>query len=209
LEPVLAPVLEVAPVPTRLPAPTQLQAIVITSSNALAALPEAYHAVDLLAVGDATAARARAAGFATVYSAGKDADALALLVAGRCNPGGAPLLLASGEGQGNELAVRLQSVGFTVLHHTVYAARQLADLPDAAHDCLASNTVRAVLFFSPATASAFIDLLRQKLRPDVVADVDALAISHAVATALALLPWRRVRVASHPNQEELLALLDE
>jgi hypothetical protein len=40
-----------------------------------------------------------------------------------------------------------------------------------------------------------------------VAAVDALAISRRTETALAPLPWRRIRVASRPNQDELLALL--
>src|SRR5436305_9304945 len=71
--PLLAPVLKVAPIATQLPPPTGLQAVLVTSANALPGLPAAYHRLPLMAVGDATAARAREAGFAQVHSAAGDA----------------------------------------------------------------------------------------------------------------------------------------
>jgi hypothetical protein len=40
-----------------------------------------------------------------------------------------------------------------------------------------------------------------------VRGIEALSISHTTEAALKPLPWLRVRVASHPNQEELLKLL--
>jgi uroporphyrinogen-III synthase len=208
LQPVLAPVLEIAPVATQLPDPARLQAIVITSANAIAGLPAAYHALDLLAVGDATAARARAAGFASVRSAGKDADALAALVGRACDPAGAALLLAGGAGQGGELLDRLRAFGFTVLARTVYEARPATELPGAALTRLADRSLQAALFFSPASARAFVMILQRVLPPDMVTDIDALAISTPTAEAARPLPWRRIRIASQPNQEELLALLD-
>jgi uroporphyrinogen-III synthase len=208
LHPVLAPTLEITPVAVRLPDPAGLQAVLITSANAIAGLPPAYHKLDLLTVGDATAARARTAGFSNVHSAGKDADALTVLAAGHCNPARGPLLLASGEGQGNAQRRQLEALGFTVLAEGVYAARPTAGLPPAARASLVDRSLSAALFFSPATAHAFVMILQRALSPDMVADVDAITISTPTAEAAAVLPWRRIRVASRPNQEELLALLD-
>ncbi|MDA8251716.1 MAG: uroporphyrinogen-III synthase, partial [Rhodospirillales bacterium] len=98
---VLAPMLAIRPRPLSLA--FRPQAVLVTSGNAIAALPAALHALPLLAVGDATAARAAAAGFGDVHSAGRDATALAALAARLCRPQAGPLLLASGAGQGGAL----------------------------------------------------------------------------------------------------------
>ena len=207
LRPVVAPVLEIAPVPARLPSPARLQAIVITSANALPALSVAYHALPLLAVGDGTASRARGAGFLDVHSAAGDVQALVSLALARCDPAGRPLLLAAGKDRTVDATPALRARGFTVIRRSVYAAAPAAALPEIARAALSKGGVRAALFFSPATARAFVQLLLAALPSEAVAAVDALAISRATETMLAPLPWRRIRVASRPNQDELLALL--
>jgi uroporphyrinogen-III synthase len=205
--PVLAPMLRIAPRAMSLPPADRLQAVLATSANALASLPHALHGLKLLAVGDATAARARAAGFGDVENAGRDAQALAALVASLCDPRGKTLLLACGAGQGLELAGDLRARKFKVVRRVAYEARELSVLPDAALDSLRAGEVAAALFFSPATARAFVGLCRRTLAAGMVAKLEALVISRATAAQLAPLPWRGIRVASHPNQESLLALL--
>lgn len=202
--PVLAPMLHIAP--RRLtPITEALQAILVTSANALPALARLDRAIPLYAVGDATAARACADGFAAVHSAGRDAEALAALVAASLSPTAGRLLLASGAGQGMALASRLRGHGFIVLRRIAYAARPAETLPPAAASALATKHVGHALFFSAASARAFVACMTD--RPQEVAHVQALAISEPTARALAPLPWRRIRVASHPNQDELVALL--
>jgi uroporphyrinogen-III synthase len=207
LRPVLAPVLEISPTAARLPAAGRLQAVLVASANALPALPASYHRLQLLAVGDITAARARQAGFREVHSAAGDLHALVALTLARCDPTGLPLLLTAGKDRSADPSPWLQSRGFTVVRRIVYAAVPVAALPEPARAALVEHGLRAVLFFSPATARAFVQLLQQTLPDDCVAAVDALAISRRTETALAPLPWRRIRVASRPNQDELLALL--
>ncbi len=203
---VLAPMLAVQPRRLALSGPPP-QAVLVTSGNALAALPAALHGVPLLAVGDATAVRARDAGFAVVHSAGGNAEALAALTVRLCRPEWGTLLLASGEGQGLPLAAALRARGFRVRRRVVYAAAPVAALSAAAALALRAGSVQAALFFSAATARAFVTLLRRELPDSVVAEVAALALSPSVADALRPLPWRAIRVASHPNQDELLTLL--
>ena len=207
LRPIVAPVLEIAPLRARLPSPARLQAIVITSANALPALSADYHGLPLLAVGDATASRARAAGFTEVHSASGDAHALVTLVLARCNPAGAPLLLAAGRDRSADPTPAFERWGFTVVRRSVYAGVPAAALPGPARAALLERTVRAALFFSPATARTFVRLLLAAFPGEAVAAVEALVISRATGTALTPLPWQRIRVASRPNQDELLALL--
>jgi uroporphyrinogen-III synthase len=204
--PLVAPLLRLSHVAAPLPKAASLQAVLVTSGSALPAL-SAHHACRLLVVGDATATRARTAGFTEVHSAGADAIALAGLVRRLCDPAGPPLLLASGARQGRPLAATLRRDGFHVIRREVYAARVVTTLPEPAATALAAGQIDTALFFSAATARAFVDLLGAALPISVVAGVEAVAIAPATASALSPLPWRRIRVASAPNQDAILALM--
>ncbi len=202
--PVVAPFLVIRPIACELPAGAQ--AVLATSGNALTATLSALHPIPLLAVGAATAARARAAGFTRVESAGADARALARLAATRCDPAAGPLLLLTGEGLGDALADDLARQGFRVLRRSVYASVPVTTFPPQAEAAIAAGTLCAALFFSAATARAFAATVPDRLRP-ALAGLDALAIAASAAAVLAGLPWRAVRAALHPTQDELLALL--
>lgn len=201
LHPVLAPLLRVRTLACQ--APPGVGAVLVTSGNALPALPAALHALPLFAVGDATAARARAAGFREVHSA--DGDARDLLALVRQRPPG-PVLLASGQGQGHALAADLRAAGFTVHRRTVYAAAPVGRLPAPARAALLGGQLRAALFLSAETARAFARLLPPGLH-GTLRGLDALAIAQPTADALAHLPWRCVRVSAKPTLERVLAML--
>jgi uroporphyrinogen-III synthase len=201
--PVVAPVLTVTPRALRYPA--GVQAILVTSGNAIPSLHAACRTLPLFAVGDATAERAGAAGFTRIESAGRDAAALIALAIGRCDPAGAPLFLAAGAGQGQALAATLRSRGFRVVRRVAYTTRPATRLAAAIRGGFGG--VDAALFFSSESARIFVHLLQDALPRGAVAAVTAVAISPPTAAALAPLPWRSIRVASRPNQDELLALL--
>jgi uroporphyrinogen-III synthase len=205
--PVIAPLMTIRRVSAELPDPRQLQAVIASSRNAVACLPSTHRRLPMLAVGDATAERALKAGHSEVRSASGDARALAALAKCACDPAGAPLLLATGRGQGTELEAALRKLGFQVVRHTVYAAEPVAALPETALRSFLDQELEAALFFSAETARVFVRLARDAGLVREVASVDALAIGRAAAEVLAPLRWRRVRVALRPSQDELLALL--
>lgn len=203
LAPVLAPCLVVEARRARLP--ERADAVLVPSGNALPALPASLHPIPLLAVGDATAARARRAGFTDVRSA--DGDAAALIVLARATlPAGSALLLACGLGQSKALASGLREAGFRVHRRAVYAARPAAALAPEAAEALRTGRVRAALFLSAETARAFVRLLPLALRPHL-GHVDAIAIGRPAADALGALPWRRVRVSVRPTLDSVLGLI--
>jgi uroporphyrinogen-III synthase len=204
--PVLAPMLVIRPRPLDPDAvPGGLAAVAVTSGNAIAGLPGALHGLPLFAVGDATAARARAAGFTAVTSAGGDAAALAALL-GRAAPAG-PLLLAVGAGQGEALAADLRARGREVHRRELYAAGPAAALPDEAVAALRAGAVAAALFFSAETARSFVRLVGAAELGGTLAGVIACAIGPPSVVALQALGWREIRLAAHPTQDEMLALL--
>jgi uroporphyrinogen-III synthase len=206
-QPVVAPLLDIQALRGSLPPSGRMQAILATSGNAIPSLPASHRHLPLYTVGEATAARARAAGFAQVVSADGDAAALASLVAQRCDRHAGPLLLAAARGQGEALAADLRAHGFSVNRRIVYAANLVAHLPAIARDAFASGGLTAALHFSAETARQCVRLLRAARLHEAVQSVDALAIGRPAAVALQALPWRRILVAAQPNQEAMLALL--
>ena len=205
--PIVAPLLEIRPLPVRLPPPERIAAILLTSGGAVAPLPASYHGRPVLAVGDATARRAREAGFAHASSAEGDAEALAALARTRFAPKDGTLLLASGRGQGQALAATLRAAGYRVARRVVYWAAPVPRLPPMVAAALMDPHMNTVMFFSAETARRFLILVRAAGLLDRLRDREAITIGRQAAMALEEAPWSRVRVASHPTQDEMLALL--
>jgi uroporphyrinogen-III synthase len=201
--PVVAPVLELRA--GHVASGPAYDAVLVTSRNAIPALPASSKGTMLLAVGRATAARAAEAGFGTVLDADGDASELAAL-AGRTLRPGARVLVAHARGQGGALIASLRGSGFRVHPRRAYEIRAVRSLPEAARAAVAGGTLRSAMFLSAATARAFVRLFPDALRPDL-ALIDAVAIGTQAADALTLLPWRRVRVSVRPTLDHVLALL--
>ncbi len=202
-QPVIAPCLDI--VVRGIDDPPEVDAVLVTSGNALLSAFLDYYALPLLAVGDATAARARECGFRDVRSAHGDAAALAALAAATLQPG-ARLLLPVGEGQGEDLAAALGAAGFEVHRRVAYRAEPPRIFPPAAAEALHARRLRAATFLSAETARAFARLMPVRLER-LLATVDALTIGEPAAAALYPLPWRRVRVSASPTLDGILALL--
>ncbi|HEY1505881.1 MAG TPA: uroporphyrinogen-III synthase [Stellaceae bacterium] len=185
-----------------------VQALLFTSANGVRAFAEATPLRDfrVFAVGDATAAASRVAGFAEVASAGGAVDDLAKLVIGRLKPRAGALFHAAASVTAGDLQGLLEAAGFSVRRAALYDAVAAEWLSDATRDALARRDIDAALFFSPRNAATFVRLatgLEEGCKHMV-----AVALSSAVAEKLAPLPWRRIAVAAAPNEPALLATLD-
>jgi len=187
-----------------------VQAVLCTSGNGVRALarlsPE--RRLPLLAVGDATAARAHAEGFAEVASAGGAVEDLAALAAARLSPEGGPLLHVAGSVTAGDLAGLLRARGFAVERAVLYEARPAAALGAATVRSLDAGLVDIALFFSPRTAAIFRELaLRAGIAP-ALARIAAVSLSPAADQALEGLPFAARHTAARPDQPSLLAVLD-
>lgn len=201
-EPLAAPLLTVRHFSPAMP--PRVQAVLVTSGNALPGLK--LQDAPLLAVGDATAERATAAGFTDVHSAAGDGAALVALAARLLRPAAGPLLLACGRGQGRALEAALRAQKFAVIRRVTYAAVPVARFPAEAAAALRAGRVDAALFLSGETAAAFVRLLPPGLAA-TLENVLALAIGKPAADALKPLRWRQIRLASSPTLDDVLALL--
>ncbi|HEY6430396.1 MAG TPA: uroporphyrinogen-III synthase [Acetobacteraceae bacterium] len=201
---VVAPLLEIRSLNPVLP--SDADAVLVTSRNAVPALPDWARNRPVFAVGAATAGRARRAGFTDIRNADGDAAMLALLVR-RELPAGRRLLLLTGKGQGETLRAMLRDHAAEVTRCAVYEALPAPRLPEPAREALGGRSVGAALFFSAETARCMVRLVQEAALEETVGVAEACAIGRAVAVALGSLPWRRIRTAAHPTQDEMLALL--
>jgi uroporphyrinogen-III synthase len=185
----------------------EAQAVLFTSANGARAFAAASARRDLrvFAVGDATAAAARALGFADVVSAGGNVEDLAARVIATLQPAKGPLVHAAGGVIAGDLGESLSAAGFALRRAVLYEAVPATRLGDAARAALEGGEVAAALFFSPRTAATFVRLAAELRAP--WAQVIAIALSPAVAAKLAALPWRRIAVAAAPREAALLEAL--
>lgn len=204
----IEPMLEIEPLPVGLPSLDGVQAIVLTSANAVPALFEEAKQLPVFAVGEATAAAARAAGCARLSVAEGDAKSLGPLIAARCHPDDGALLHLSGEQvrEGMEEAVELADL--ELRRHAVYRAAAARSLSPGLQAALRRRTIDAVLLFSPRSAAIFTDLVRSSGVERELAGAEALCLSAAVAEEVRALSWGEVRVAARPTAAALLHLLD-
>jgi uroporphyrinogen-III synthase len=187
-----------------------VRAVLCTSANGVRAFarisPE--RAVTVFAVGEATAARARAEGFAEVHGADGSVADLVELASGRLRPGAGRLLHIAGSAVAGDLAGELRARGFTVERAVLYEARPVGDLTAGTVRSLAAGIVDFALFFSPRTAAIFARLADRAGIAEAMPRVTAISISKAADAALGALRFRGRLIADRPDQPALLAALD-
>lgn len=191
--PVVAPLLAIRPLDMRSDL-TGIEALAFTSRNGVHAFsdPSTDRTLPVFAVGDATAAAARAVGFTQVRSADGNLSALAALI--RAEGGGLSILHPAAAEPAGDLAAhvgeaaRLKTVA-------VYEAIETDAVPPEAWD--------AVLIHSPRAARA----LEVRLTPEAASGRIAVAISPVAAEPLAPLGFAEARIANAPTETSLLAAL--
>lgn len=212
---VIAPLLEIDyadPEPVDL---AGVQALLFTSANGVRGFTRIENRRDLavLAVGDATAAAARAAGFVRVASAGGDAEDLARLARATLDPAAGALFHAAGKERAGDLQGALAGAGFAVRRAVLYRARAAQVLPPAAIAALQDDNLTGALFFSPRTAEVFARLTSAAGLTGRLRGLTALCLSPAVARRLDETggrgAWGTIRVAERPTSAALLSLIDD
>ena len=208
----LAPLTEIVTRPGLTLGLDGVQGFLITSANGARALAQTTTARNLAvwAVGDASAAVARDLGFRQVHSAQGDVSTLAHLVIKNADPAAGPLIHAAASEVAGDLSGQLTQAGFMVRREILYGAQPVETLPEPARRALSTKRVTVAPFYSPRTAAAFTALsLAAGITSSHLAQATALALSPAVARALDGLNWGHLITAQSPNQNSLLAALDQ
>jgi len=179
-------------------------AIAFTSANAVAAFAElsAERSLRVFAVGDATAAAARAARFSTVLSAQGDVKALAAALAARSRELKGVILHPSAAQPAADLAAALTAVGLKARAAALY---ETVEVEPSASLIARLPAIGYVLLHSPKAARALAKLLKRHPAPHLV----ALTLSRQIARPLARSGLAAVRSAALPSDAALLALLEQ
>ena len=206
----LAPLLRIEAIAEADLGPAPWSAILLTSANgarAVAAHPRHAElmALPVLAVGEASADAARAAGFVEVVSADGNGRDLARLAAARLAGSLLPLLYLAGEERACDLAGELSAQGLSVRTVAIYRAAKVTSFPPVVRAALVAGRIDGVLHFSRRSAEAYLDCGRAMIER-------ALAPAHYCLSARVAEPLRsagaaQIRVAPQPDEGRLLALV--
>jgi uroporphyrinogen-III synthase len=191
-----------SPVPSNVPEPGGL---IVTSQNGLRALASwpqtaGWRGLPLFVAGPATGRAAEMLGFTDVRGGASDAGSLAEVVID-ARPRG-PLIYAAARDRAGALGGGLAAAGYDVRIVEAYQADPVAALDSRVRDALATGALDGVLLYSRRTAMAFRDLAGATgIR---LAGLTIFAISAQVAEVLPDLP---TRIAAHPDEDALMALI--
>jgi uroporphyrinogen-III synthase len=186
-------------------------ALAVTSAEALRAIaaPEIRSVLDLgkplFAVGEATAAVARSAGFGGVHAGAGDGEDLADLITGSHVDISDGILYLAGRPRARGLEERLEALGVPVRIAEIYEMAaveyQAADLAGI----LLTSRPDAVLLYSRENAQRFFDLAAPYA--GALADMRICCMSDRTAARVPAEYRHHVRVAAAPSEEALLTLL--
>ncbi|HUZ67699.1 MAG TPA: uroporphyrinogen-III synthase [Beijerinckiaceae bacterium] len=206
-EPVLAPLVEIAPTGVRAPA-WGYDGLIATSAHAFEFLGEDFEALrdlPLFVVGARTESAARKRGFSSIAAVAPDADALAERLLRSMEAGQRALYLA-GTPRRPELEQLMGDAGVSVDAPVVYEARAAISLPEAAARGLREGALEAALHYSARSAALFVALAQSA---GLLAQASRLV--HAALSANAAEPLRAIasdlRIAKRPEEASLIELL--
>lgn len=204
LAPILAPLLSIRVLPG--PALDEGARVAFTSANGVRAVRAPRQGI-AFAVGEATAAAARASGWETVFASGGDVAALSSTISDEYARGAfeGPILHIAGSDRAGDLVAMLSARGVPALRRVAYdaaAAKRLSPEVEAALGAGASAT-----FFSARTARVFMDLIGRQDAAGGLAAASAVALSAAAAEPLRAGHWRRIGVARRPDAEAVIEAL--
>jgi uroporphyrinogen-III synthase len=187
------------------------QAVIVTSRNALRALanhPQRDQALKLplYAVGDATARAASELGFSDVIAGpGTGAKLVELLVAQLDSRQG-PLVHLAGDTLAFDVKAAFEAKGFNVRQPVVYSTIPIEDFPEHLVNHIKAGELDGVILMSPRTATIFTTIIQAHDLASAASALRCYCLSDAVAEGVKPLN-PHILVASHPREEELLALI--
>ena len=210
----IAPLLHIAPVADAALGSGPWSGLIFTSANAVRAVEglasvAALAGLPAFAVGERTAAAARAAGFRNVVAGGGDALQLTQAVrAWAAAEGGRDrLLYLAGEELSHDLAAMLAPDGAIVHTVTVYRAVPAGRFPAALDAALAAGAIDGVLHFSRRSAEAFVNCARAAGVLTQALRASHYCISQQAAAPLMAAGAARVQVAARSDEAALIALI--
>lgn len=203
-------VLSYHPTQISLPRFYDVQGVIITSVRALQALdslPLDLLVSPLYVVGKASADRARTMGFQKLEVVTPTVEELQKYILENCKPCKGGFLYLRGDQVMADLARDLAPCGFSVCEHITYTTQRKTALSETIQNLIMQDHVRAVLFFSKASAAQFHNLIIENNFRNKLASISALCLSTSVLKCVQNLSWERTYAAKTPDLRAMAALV--
>lgn len=165
-----------------------------------------YKQLPAFAVGPATAAMARQAGFNEVIVAEGSVDHLAETIGaywrghrGKCvyHPAGSHIA--------GELKTHLEAQAIIVRREILYQARAREHITPEAEELLTRSPQTAgVTFFSPRSVNLFLEQVGRATLTNTLSSVTAICLSDAVAALARQQSWRSIAIAQTPDSDAMI-----
>lgn len=202
------PLFETRRVPFELPPVEEVQAVILTSRNAVHALNRELVRLPVYAVGPATAAAAAERGAFDIRTGEGEWRSLAERIVRELTPAGGLVLHPSGREVASRFEEVLEPRGFAYERIVVYETVPREELGSRTRHALHRRAIGAVLLYSPRTAATFARLVRRAGLEPALEGVLAVCLSEAVAEEVSDLPGLEVVVAPERDEKALLGELE-
>lgn len=211
----IEPLLLIEPLATSRPVLHNVQAVMITSANAIHALASGdydigdYLGLPCFCVGPQTGQAAKDFGFRDVRSASTGGSGLAQMIAGALPDQSKPLLHIAAQDVDSRAQSGLEQAGYKVTVWPVYAARPATELTKETIRRFERREFDAIVVFSTRTAQVLKELLSQHALQACCESLSAIGLSEAVVEALRPLPWRKLVAAPMPTEDAVIECLKQ
>lgn len=185
----------------------------ITSANAIDAFEENRDAVTGLlglpcfCVGAVTGEAARVLGFTDIKCGVAGSAELAKMMMAALPDKSLPILHIAGDIVDGKAQEMLAAQGYTLAIWPVYEAVAAEDFSPGLIAALKKGEIGAIPVFSPRSARILISLIEKNRLGAACHGITAVGLSQAVADVLQIVPWRRLRVAASPDDDQIFACL--
>lgn len=210
--PLKLPLHEIRPLPVISgTVPDKTAAVAVTSANALrhapGALLEQLSSIPCFAVGEATAANARAAGFSNVIEGDGDAEALAEMIVAK-RPAG-PVAYLCGRVRRSLFEQRLTGACVAVISVETYDTAAIVRTAGEISDAIEGEPVDYTLLYSANAAETLVEAMGRANLRNLFKNTIFACISTRIADVLAGKTSGKILVAGEPSETALLSLLKE
>jgi uroporphyrinogen-III synthase len=205
------PFLEIHDVDADLPDLNKYNALVFTSANGVRAFCRISGRRDIpvYTVGDNTLAEARRFQFEHYKSAKGDADDLAALLSSEQKD--QPVLYIRGQNVSKSLSELAPDVHFDEV--VLYQSAEPEKISANCLDLFLDGAFSHILFFSVRTAESFVKLVGKEQESgrmeEALKRTKALCLGPSMIECLSVLPWQEIAVATSPDREAMLDLLEQ
>lgn len=208
-----SPALEIKNVLCDLTSLPQVDALIVTSANALPFLLEAaaapYKSLQSFVVGERTAKDMRKLGFESVHSF-IDAAALSQEISSEKHKDLKNILYLRGEDISFDFTDSISAIGGReLIQKIIYRAFPIDKISDEALAALQNGEVGAITFFSKRSALIFLDLIHREGLLSIMNGISPLCISASVLECVQSYMDGKAYIAKTPDLEGMLNIMVE